>query len=99
MSEVSEYTLHQKYWGAFVGVCCIVIVLQLVARNGTPSQKGVTLAANPKFKNFQRTYLMIFLFAMFADWLQGPYVYELVSFSDTPSCITLLTLLMMFIYM
>ena len=32
---------------------------------------------NEKFTSFQRNYLLVFMLAMFADWLQGPYVYEL----------------------
>jgi len=32
---------------------------------------------NARFLSFQTNYLVIFLLAMFADWLQGPYVYEL----------------------
>jgi MFS transporter, MFS domain-containing protein family, molybdate-anion transporter len=69
--------LYAKYWGSFVACCLIVVVLQTVARNGSSSGKGVAVASNPKFVAFQRTYLTIFLLAMFADWLQGPYVYEL----------------------
>ena len=29
------------------------------------------------FAVFQRNYLVVYLLAVFADWLQGPYVYEL----------------------
>lgn len=69
--------LHTKYWFAFIACCCVVAVLQLIARNGSSNQKSGALTRNSKFVVFQRTYLTIFLLAMFADWLQGPYVYEL----------------------
>ena len=30
-----------------------------------------------RFAAFQRNYIIIYLLAMFSDWLQGPYVYQL----------------------
>ena len=35
---------------------------------------------NPQFLKFQRTYFGVYLMAMFADWLQGPYLYKLYSY-------------------
>ena len=35
------------------------------------------LSRNEDFVKFQRKYLAIFLVAMVADWLQGPYLYRL----------------------
>ena len=32
---------------------------------------------NARFTAFQSNYLIVFMLAMFSDWLQGPYVYEL----------------------
>lgn len=34
-------------------------------------------SSDERFKHFQRTYLLVYLAAMTADWLQGPYVYAL----------------------
>lgn len=34
----------------------------------------------PSFRSFQRNYLIIYLLAVSADWLQGPYVYALYSY-------------------
>eukprot|EP00056_Hartaetosiga_gracilis_P021579 m.24932 g.24932 ORF g.24932 m.24932 type:complete len:91 (-) comp9151_c0_seq2:1568-1840(-) len=33
--------------------------------------------SNPDFKRFQYIYLIGYLLAFFADWLQGPYLYRL----------------------
>src|SRR6185436_846875 len=38
---------------------------------------ATTNSNNAKFADFQTNYLIVFLLAMFSDWLQGPYVYEL----------------------
>jgi len=32
---------------------------------------------NHRFDEFQSNYLLVYLLAMFSDWLQGPYIYEL----------------------
>lgn len=76
--------LEVKYWGSFIGCSIVVLVLQIMSRNNGSSEKSTALSANPKFVSFQRIYLFAFLLAMFADWLQGPYVYELyVSYGFT----------------
>jgi MFS family permease len=41
------------------------------------SASKTSAASNSKFFSFQLNYLSVFMLAMFADWLQGPYVYEL----------------------
>jgi MFS transporter, MFS domain-containing protein family, molybdate-anion transporter len=48
----------------------------MASRSGksTSSAKSVVPEG---FSKFQSNYLFIFLLAMFSDWLQGPYVYEL----------------------
>ena len=49
----------------------------------TPS-KAKQPSSNSKFASFQTNYLIVFTLAMFSDWLQGPYVYELyVSYGFT----------------
>lgn len=45
-----------------------------VSKNKSSASSAVNAA---KFSSFQNNYLIVFLLAMYADWLQGPYVYEL----------------------
>lgn len=42
-------------------------------RNANTNRK----ALDDRFRSFQRTYLLVYLPCMMADWLQGPYVYAL----------------------
>ncbi|XP_061759308.1 molybdate-anion transporter [Nerophis ophidion] len=51
--------------------------LELAARRLTPPQPTQTAAANPAFVRFQRVFLRAYLLALWADWLQGPYLYKL----------------------
>ena len=41
------------------------------------TSNGADSAPAPKFKIFQRNYLLVYLLVMAADWMQGPYVYAL----------------------
>lgn len=58
--------------------------------SSSSSSSSLSLASSPssredaaseerrrQFAKFQRNYLAVYLLAVFADWLQGPYVYEL----------------------
>ena len=67
--------LSERYWGSFVLVGALCLALQLYGKDST--SQSTTKAVNSKFSTFQNTYLFVFLMAMFSDWLQGPYVYEL----------------------
>ena len=67
--------LEQRYWGSFL-VCSILCLLFQALGRGQSSSKSNGVA-NPKFQRFQVNYLFVFTLAMFSDWLQGPYVYEL----------------------
>lgn len=67
--------LSERYWGSFVAASALCFVLQMYSRDS--STKANVPAVNAKFSAFQKSYLFVFLLAMFADWLQGPYVYEL----------------------
>ena len=73
--------LSTRYWGSFVLCCALCAGLQWYSRNQGTGGKGgrgtSTDATTARFAAFQRNYLMVFLLAMFSDWLQGPYVYEL----------------------
>lgn len=76
-------SLESTYWGSFAFCGLLCVLLQLYSRNSSNS-KSATITTNPKFNGFQMNYLCVFLLAMFSDWLQGPYVYELyVSYGFT----------------
>lgn len=68
--------LQQRYWGSFVLCGLLCALLQYLSWGDTQGSEKKA-PANPKFSGFQMNYLIIFTFAMFSDWLQGPYVYEL----------------------
>ena len=73
---VEEPSVSNTYWNSFL-ICSIAcVVLQLVSRSRSTNSKDVKQKSG-KFLMFQMNYLIIFLLAMFSDWLQGPYVYEL----------------------
>ena len=69
------------YWISFLLTSSICAVLQLYSLNA--NRKAITVSDNyliensSKFSQFQSNYLIVYLLAMFSDWLQGPYVYEL----------------------
>jgi len=65
--------LNDRYIGSFAICGILCVVLHFMAR----STSKVASAPNPKFVAFQSNYLIVFTLAMFSDWLQGPYVYEL----------------------
>jgi len=71
-------SLEARYWGSFFACSILCVVLQYISRrSGGSSQKSNVALVNPRFGPFQSNYLFVFLLAMFSDWLQGPYVYEL----------------------
>ncbi|XP_064601667.1 molybdate-anion transporter-like [Liolophura sinensis] len=55
----------------------IAVALQLWARR---NRQEAQVGNNPQFLKFQRGYFVVYLMAMFADWLQGPYLYKLYSY-------------------
>eukprot|EP00922_Rhytidocystis_sp_ex-Travisia-forbesii_P020563 GHVS01030234.1.p1 GENE.GHVS01030234.1~~GHVS01030234.1.p1 ORF type:complete len:488 (-),score=57.80 GHVS01030234.1:597-2060(-) len=57
----------------FVGLCTAAVVLQLRQWSSDSSVPSNQYA----FKSFQNRFLVVYLLAMFADWMQGPYVYAL----------------------
>jgi len=67
--------MQVRYWGSFMVVSLLCIVLQFVTR--ASKSKTTLSSSNVRFQGFQINYLIVFLLAMFSDWLQGPYVYEL----------------------
>ena len=56
-----------------------IAVLALVGISFFKPQ-DVKLVTTPQFKAFQRSFLVIFLIMMAADWMQGPYVYRLYAY-------------------
>ena len=80
-SATNDSSLDKRYWGSFAACSVICVALQMFNRKKSSSTKpnnfGSTLSGHTKFSYFQRNYLIVFMLAMFADWLQGPYVYEL----------------------
>ncbi len=61
---------------AFVVLLATCVGLQYLA---IKSRKDPSVGNNPIFLKFQNTYFAAYLPAMFADWLQGPYLYKLYS--------------------
>ena len=87
-SSVGEYLiehLSQRYIGSFCLCAFLCVVLEIIARNGSSSPRSPSDQASSKktagdasyFGKFQINYLIVYSLAMFSDWLQGPYVYEL----------------------
>ncbi|GAM17291.1 hypothetical protein SAMD00019534_004660, partial [Acytostelium subglobosum LB1] len=76
------------YLTLFILFCIICAVLQYVNYNsnkddqaskytGLSSTNTFSVTSQMSFKAFQNQYLFIYLLAMGADWMQGPYVYAL----------------------
>jgi MFS transporter, MFS domain-containing protein family, molybdate-anion transporter len=77
MAEAVGSFLEKRYWGSFIACSVICAGLQLYSRSKSSGSKTNSTSTNAKFQSFQTNYLIVFMLAMFADWLQGPYVYEL----------------------
>ena len=84
MADINDVTtsdgLATRYWGSFAICSFLCVVLQLYSRCGGSSLKSsgsLQSSSDARFGSFQKNYLIVFMLAMFADWLQGPYVYEL----------------------
>ncbi|KAF1759731.1 hypothetical protein GCK72_016198 [Caenorhabditis remanei] len=57
--------------GVFYGLAAVCGLLYFYTRSATETND------DPKFKSFQRTYLIVYMMAVAGDWLQGPHVYAL----------------------
>jgi MFS transporter, MFS domain-containing protein family, molybdate-anion transporter len=77
MADAVGSFLEKRYWGSFIGCSIICAALQLYSRSKSTGSKSTSTVSNAKFNSFQTNYLIVFMLAMFSDWLQGPYVYEL----------------------
>lgn len=88
LSIAQQHELNVYYIGVFAALLVALLVFRSVARvgkgNGDSAANGSPLGtasgksvASPEFIAFQRKYVLVYLFMMAADWLQGPYVYAL----------------------
>jgi len=41
------------------------------------AKRAANTATDPEFRRFQKNYVLVFLLAMGADWIHGPYIYKL----------------------
>ncbi|XP_006629452.1 molybdate-anion transporter [Lepisosteus oculatus] len=60
---------------SFLVLLALCLGLELSACRAQPRQAAH--AANPVFRSFQTLFLRGYLLALWADWLQGPYLYKL----------------------
>lgn len=74
----SLFTLQLTYFGSFI-ICSLLSLYLCLRKHNNADASDETNKTNndPKFRSFQLNYLFVFTIAMFSDWLQGPYVYEL----------------------
>lgn len=62
---------------AIVALVVLCVCLELAARRIASPQSTQGTVANPAFLSFQKLFLKTYLLALWADWLQGPYLYKL----------------------
>ncbi|CDQ59494.1 unnamed protein product [Oncorhynchus mykiss] len=63
---------------AIVVLLALCVGLELTARRLTaPQPTPSAVGTNPAFRRFQTLFLRGYLLALWADWLQGPYLYKL----------------------
>lgn len=74
-SGLGVVLLENRFVLSFLVCGFLCICLQVISR-ADPKVK-VSIQPNLKFNSFQLNYLLVYTLAMFSDWLQGPYVYEL----------------------
>ena len=68
--------LKERFIGSFVLCSILCVVLHVLSGDSAETSRKNT-SANQQFRGFQWSYLIVYTLAMFSDWLQGPYVYEL----------------------
>ena len=62
----------------FLLLCLMCAALYYFQNKGNSSAGGLPTTSD--FKKFQRSYLIVYICAVMADWLQGPYVYALYAY-------------------
>lgn len=60
-----------------LGVALVLTLAVTFVNRSLGKTAGSKKSSDERFRGFQRTYLLVYLSAMMADWLQGPYVYAL----------------------
>lgn len=65
----------------YYAVFCILLTSTVLSHFLTRPSKNAKLPQppDPSFRNFKYNYLLVYLLAVAADWLQGPYIYALYS--------------------
>jgi len=73
MVEDTFFTSKQHLYALF-GTTLITIICLYFSKT---QDKAEERAVNTEFRKFQRDYVLVFLLAMGADWVHGPYIYKL----------------------
>uniref|UniRef100_A0A3P9LWN1 Molybdate-anion transporter n=1 Tax=Oryzias latipes TaxID=8090 RepID=A0A3P9LWN1_ORYLA len=76
-SDAVSATMLVTAYLAVIFLLALCVGLELTARRITPPESTPSAVANPAFRRFQKIFLRAYLLALWADWLQGPYLYKL----------------------
>ena len=69
----------------FAGLCVVAVVVKLLAYKSTDLSQGTEKETGPeqsqesRLWQLQLRFYSAYFLALFADWLQGPYIYQLYS--------------------
>ncbi|CAG0899302.1 unnamed protein product [Cyprideis torosa] len=74
------YDMYELVVFTGLALSALVGVDQIFVRKAASKDSVVSTVTNPEFLRFQNTYCIVYFLAVFADWLQGPYVYKLYSY-------------------
>lgn len=74
--------MYETIFGGLIAVCLAVRSAQYylsasLRQVDAKAQETILSARSAEFQSFQINYLLVYLLAIAADWLQGPYVYAL----------------------
>lgn len=77
--DPERFALYEYYVGWFVVLLIALYVFRKVTEKWQKADgsSSNTTVVTEEFRTFQRTYIIVYLTMMAADWLQGPYVYAL----------------------
>jgi MFS family permease len=75
--DPARVDLYQYYVGWLMLLSAVLYVFRQAYAKQLTDDETKTASVTIHFKNFQKTYLVVFIIMMAADWLQGPYVYSL----------------------
>lgn len=77
VNSAPDGNIQALTYSIFAGLSLLCLLFQYWAHR---TRSNATVGNNPQFIKFQRGYFAVYLVAMFADWLQGPYLYKLYSY-------------------